>query len=54
MVPPAQTYVPQRATGVLWPHRSDAPIRPVGCMRGLGSIRAMQPIEDPDKPPRCA
>jgi hypothetical protein len=37
MVPPAQTYVPQRVAGALRPHRNSAPIRPVGCMRGLDS-----------------
>jgi hypothetical protein len=32
----AQTYVPQRAPGALWPRGGRRPFRPVGCMRGLG------------------
>jgi hypothetical protein len=34
---PAQTYVPQRAHGALWPSVRLRLSRPVGCMRGLGS-----------------
>ena len=34
---PAQTYVPQRAPGALWPSGGWRPLRPVGCMRGLDS-----------------
>jgi len=34
---PHQTFVPYRATRALRPRGSAAPIRPVGCMRGLGS-----------------
>jgi hypothetical protein len=33
----AQTYVPQRAHGGLWPSGRSRPLRPVGCMRGLGA-----------------
>ena len=32
----AQTFVPQRAPGALWPRGTQRPLRPVGCMRGLG------------------
>jgi hypothetical protein len=42
MIAPAQTYVPQSAQGALWPHRRVAPVRPVGCMRGLG-CRHLEP-----------
>jgi hypothetical protein len=31
----AQTYVPWRARGALWPSGGRRPLRPVGCMRGL-------------------
>jgi len=33
---PAQSYVPQRAHGALWPSGGWRPLRPVGCIRGLG------------------
>jgi hypothetical protein len=34
---PAQTFVPQRPLRTLRPGRSPGPVRPVGCMRGLGT-----------------
>jgi hypothetical protein len=43
-VPPrAQTYVPQRVAGALWPSGSPRPLRPVGCMRGLDSDERILP-----------
>src|SRR5438552_373645 len=34
---PAPTYVPQRDRGGCRPHGTPPPLRPVGCMRGLGA-----------------